>query len=102
MSAIIEIEPTHFTSTGQRYRVFHDGKVLVESCREPLCSGARALVEKGVTGRVQMRRVGRQQIDMEGLIAVLATKTVTEGQVATPRFAKWSPHWASEIGEASA
>lgn len=96
MSAIIEIEPTHVTSTGQRYRVWCDGSVLIESTREPLCNSARALVERGVTGRLQMRRRGRHQIDAEGLIAVLATLTVTEGQITGPRFAKWSPHWTGE------
>ena len=29
MSAIIDIEPTHVTGSGQRYRVYHDGDVLV-------------------------------------------------------------------------
>lgn len=96
MSAIIEIEPTHVTSTGQRYRVWHDDAVLIESTREPLCNSARALVERGVTGRLQMRRRGRHQIDAEGLISVLATLTVTEGQISGPRFAKWSPHWTGE------
>ena len=99
MSAVVDIEAIHRTSSGQRYRVYHDGAVLIESCREPLCDAARALVSKGVTGRVQMRRLGKQQIDMEGLIAVLATQTVTEGQTAAPRFADWSPHWAAEGAE---
>lgn len=99
MSAIIDIEPTHVTGSGQRYRVYHDGDVLVESCRVPLCDGARALVEKGVTGRVQMRRAGSHEIVMQGLIAVLATMTVSEGQLSGPRFAKWSPHWAAEAAQ---
>lgn len=96
MSAVIDIQRTHVTASGARYRVWHDGLILIESAREPLCSGARALVEKGVTGRVQMRRLGSEQIDMEGLIAVLAAKTVGEGQEASVRFAKWSPYEASE------
>lgn len=97
MSAIVEIEATHVTSSGPRYRVWHDGEVLVESCREPLCSAARALVERSVTGRLQMRRKGSEQIDMEGLIAVLATLTVSEGQQSGPRFARWSEY----VGEAA-
>ncbi|KFB11058.1 hypothetical protein [Nitratireductor basaltis] len=98
MSAIIEIERTHATASGERFRVWHEGEILVKSCREPLCDGARALVAKGVTGRVQMRRKGSDQIDMQGLIAVLATQTVTEGQSSGPRFTKWFQHWASEAG----
>lgn len=95
MSAIIDIEPTHLTSTGQRYRVWLGDEVLIESSREPLCESARAMVERGVTGRLQMRRRGSTRIDMQGLIAVLATLTVSEGRAHGPRFVKWSPHWAA-------
>lgn len=96
MSAIIETEMTHATASGCRYRVWHDGSVLIESCREPLTDGARALVKKGVTGRVQMRRVGASGFDIQGLIAVLATLTVSEGQTGIPRFTKWSEFVAPE------
>ena len=90
MSAIIEIEQTHVTGTGPRYSVYHDGALLIQSCRDPLTDGARALVKRGVTGRLQMKRIGSSSIDMEGLIAVLASLTVSEGQIGQPRFARWS------------
>ncbi len=96
MSATIEIEATHTTTSGSRYRVWHDGAVLIESCREPLTDGARALVKKGVTGRVQMKRLGASGFSMQGLIAVLATLTVSEGQTGIPRFTKWSEFVAPE------
>ena len=92
MSAIIETEATHITSTGQRYRVWHDGEVLIESAREPLMEAARVLSSKGVTGRLRQVRKGRTGYDIEGLIAVLAPLTVTEGQTSGPRFAKWSAY----------
>ncbi len=101
MSAVIEIESTHTTPNGQRYRVWHDGAVLIESCREPLTDGARALVKRGVTGRVQMKRVGEPGIHIQGLIAVLATLTVSEGQTNGPRFTKWSEFVAPEDREAA-
>ena len=96
MSAVIEIEPTKITGAGQRFRVWHDGEVLLPSSRNQFTDGARALVDKGVTGRLQMKRVGRDQIDAEGLIAVLATLTVSEGQNHGPLVVKLSPHWAAE------
>lgn len=96
MSAIIDIERTHLASTGARYRVWHEGEILLESTRNPLCDAARALVAQGVTGRLQMRRLGATRIDAEGLIAVLATVTVSEGQESGPRFAKWSPYRPAE------
>ena len=101
MSAIIESERTHTTASGSRYRVWHDGAVLIESCREPLTDGARALVKKGVTGRVQMKRIGVPGISMQGLIAVLATITVSEGQTNGPRFTKWTEFVAPEDREAA-
>lgn len=91
MSAVIEIEPARLTSSGQRYRVWHNSEVLLESVRDPLTNAARALIDKGVTGRLQMRRRGRPQIDAQGLIAVLATQTVSESQKSGPRFTKWVP-----------
>jgi hypothetical protein len=95
MSAVIDIERTHIAGSGARYRVWFDGDVLVDSSREPMCEAARALVDRGVTGRLQVRRLGSKRIDCEGLIAVLAARTVTEGQAHGPRFVKWSPHWAA-------
>lgn len=98
MSAIVDVEFSHTTPTGERWRVFHDGELLLKSCREPLFDGARALVAKGVTGRIQTRRNG--MICMEGLIAVCATLTVTEGQTHGPRIVKWSSHFmAKEAAE---
>lgn len=92
MSAIIEIEPTHVTGTGQRYRVWHDGNILIESARSPETEAARALSENGVTGRLRTVRKGRTGYDTEGLISVLAALTVSESQTGTPRFAKWTPY----------
>lgn len=96
MSAIIDIEVSRYAPSGTRYRIWHDGQELLSSAREPMCEAARALSLMGVTGRLQMRRLGREQIDAEGLIAILATRTVSEGQATPPRFAAWSPHSMSD------
>ena len=90
MSAVIEIEEAHRTPNGQRYRVWHEGKVLIESCRAPFGDAARVLSKMGLTGRLQSKRKGGDKIEVSGLIAVAATLTVTEGQQSGPRFAKWS------------
>ena len=96
MSAVVDIELTHYTASGARYRVMHDGAVIVKSCRDVAGPTARALSAIGVTGRVQFRRLGNSQIDFEGLIAVLATKTVTESDKTSPRMGKWNPHFMAE------
>lgn len=102
MSAIVDIEQIKIGARGYRYRVWHDGEVLVENTGEAMGAAARALVQKGVTGRMQMRRLGSPMIDMEGLIAVLATLTVSEGNDHGPRFAKWKPHWLTPDDEVAA
>ena len=97
MSAIIETEQTHVTSTGPRYRVWHNGNILIESARSPETEAARVLSGMGITGRLRSVRKGRTGYDTEGLIAVLATLTVTEGQTGGPRFAKWSAYDADPV-----
>lgn len=102
MSAIVDIEQIKIGARGYRYRVWHDGEVLVENTGEAMGAAARALVAKGVTGRMQMRRLGSSMIDMEGLIAVLATLTVSEGNDHGPRIVKWKPHWLASGDEDAA
>ena len=99
MSAIIDIEATHVTGSGQRYRVWHNGEILIESCREPLCSAARELSKAGYTGRIETRDFGSEKVKSSGLIAVLATLTVTEGQSSGPRFSKWTERQFDEAAE---
>ena len=86
MSAVIEIE--EIANRGN-YRVWHDGEMIIESCREPLTDAARIMVKKGITGRIQMKRRGSNKIDIEGLIAVLATLTVGNNNGGTPAFVKY-------------
>lgn len=88
----IEIEPAHITGTGQRYRVFHEGEIIIDSAREPLCESARFFAGAGIfEGEILMRRRGREQIDMSGNILSLIGLTVSEGQASPPRFAAWVP-----------
>ena len=39
---------------GYVYSVIHDGKLLVERSRDPECDAARALLAKGITGKLVM------------------------------------------------
>ena len=39
---------------GYRYSVLFEGKLLVENSRDPECDAARALVAKGITGKLTM------------------------------------------------
>jgi len=39
---------------GYRYSVVFDGKLLVDRSRDPECDAARALIAKGITGKLTM------------------------------------------------
>lgn len=93
MSALIEISVSHYTQNGSRYLVECEGEVLIKSARDPFSEAARALVEKGVTGRIQSRWKGSSVIALEGLIAVIATKSCSESQSSSPRIGKYAPHF---------
>jgi hypothetical protein len=86
MSAVIEVQ--EIANKGN-YKVWHDGEIIIESCKDPLTEAARVMVNKGITGRIQMKRRGSDKIDMEGLIAVLATLTVGINKWGTPVFVKY-------------
>lgn len=96
MNAYIRIdrEVSHYAGGGARYRVFCGDDVLIESCREPLYDGARALLDAGadVDAIVLLGRRGNEGYDIRGRLGYLATHTITEGQAMTPRAVPWAPH----------
>jgi hypothetical protein len=57
----IVIEPTTIRGErGQRYRVHHEGVVLLEDCWNPETDACRALTERGITGRLEVWRSGQK------------------------------------------
>jgi hypothetical protein len=88
----IEIEPTHSTGTGARYRVTHSGKTLIESARDPEYQACRALLAKGIRGELVTYRPGslvaRMRIDIE----TGAQLTIIENAKEGPRRARYRPH----------
>lgn len=97
MSGFIEIsaEVTHITKSGYRYRVFHDGDVLLESCREPFTDGARAILALGGADLddtlIYVDHKTRQP-RLRARLGYAVAHTVTEGQDHGPRFVKWEPY----------
>ena len=65
----MDIEPTHYTSTGARYRVTYLGETLIQSARDPAFEACRALLAKGVKGRLVTYSPGssvpRMRVDIE-------------------------------------
>jgi hypothetical protein len=86
----IAVEVTGYGSRGPIYRVLHGGEVLLEGCRCPLFEACRALLAKGITGRLELRRSGKASWDVAVDIAVGAKLTVIETETEGPRLGKWS------------
>lgn len=96
----VEIERTHWTATGARYRVTSSGGVLIESARDPEHEACRALLAKGITGTLVTFHPGGKVARMRLDIARGAGLTVTEGATQGPRTTRWKPFGSeSEEGE---
>jgi hypothetical protein len=87
------IEPTTIRGErGQRYRVHFQGAVLIEDCWNPEFETCRALVARGVTGRLEVWRTDKPYPDMivpdieEG-----ARWTVEENASRGPLIVPWRP-----------
>src|SRR6516162_4720328 len=64
-STRVELEPIGLTEQGQRYRVMYAGETLVEGRRNPIFDACRALLARGITGRLEVWRQGRASADMQ-------------------------------------
>ena len=88
----IEIERTHYRSTGARYRVTYLGETLVESARDPEFEACRALLAKGVTGTMVTYSHGssvpRLRVDIEKGAKLATIDNANDG----PRFGRYRPH----------
>lgn len=96
MTGFIEIIiwPTHVTGIGQRYRVEHDGYVLLESTPDPFYNSARALLDVGVDPDDVMVMVDGpcSMPSLHTRIGWAALYTVSETAAHGPQRVKWSPY----------
>lgn len=80
---------------GYRYSVLFDGNLLVDRSRDPECDAARALLAKGITGKLTLLdgKTGRPRtiVDIEK-----AAKLTVEETGTVPRFRKWRERGGSE------
>jgi len=74
---------------GQRYRVTYLGGVLLESTRNPEFDPCRALLAQGVTGYLEVWRIGRSAPDAKLDIERGAMLTTEEGDRQTLRVVGW-------------
>jgi len=87
----IEIERTHYTSTGARYRVTYLGETLIESARDPAFEACRALLARGIVGTLVTysgSSVPRLRVDIEKGAKLMTVDNAHDG----PRFGRYRPH----------
>jgi hypothetical protein len=83
------LHPIWVPKVGYRYSVVFRGKLLVERSRDPECDAARALLAKGIIGRLMLLdgKTGKPRIIVN--IEKCALLTVEEGPRG-PRFVKYT------------
>ena len=68
---------------GYRYSVIYDGKLLVDRSRDPECDAGRALLAKGITGKLTMldgkTGLPRTVIDIENAAMLTASEKSRDG-----------------------
>jgi hypothetical protein len=83
-STRVELEPIGVTEHVQRYRVMYAGEVLAEGRRNPIFDACRALLARGITGRLEVWRRGKtsadMQLDIEKGAGLMIRETATVSQ----------------------
>ena len=89
----IYIEPTSIRGDrGQYYRVNYRGAPLIDETWNPEFEACRALVARGITGRLEIWRYRQDHPDVIiPDIAKTAEWTVEENEKWGPRFTRWRP-----------
>jgi hypothetical protein len=87
----IYIDCIGYGKTGANYRITdEDGRLLVPNTRDPEFAAARALLAKGVTGRLEVWRASAMfpamTMDIEKAAGLRTMETESEG----PKFVKWN------------
>src|SRR5262245_41061940 len=95
----VDIQRTHYTSTGARYRVTYLGTTLIESARDPEFEACRALLARGITGTLVTYNPGgtvpRMRVDIEKGTKLSTVENAKDG----PRRARYRPHPSSALEE---
>src|SRR4051812_48252108 len=102
MTAVIFIGQPRFSSRGSRYDVrlradgehVHgdvNGEVIVTGSLVPFFNAARALVARGITGRLEMWDVEGSYPRLAGDIANVARLAIEETETTGPKVRHWRP-----------
>jgi hypothetical protein len=100
-STRVDLETIGLTEHGQRYRVTYVGETLVEGRRNPVFAACRALLARGITGRLEVWRPGKTSADLQLDIERGAGLTISETDKRSLQLVRWSRHPRSAVLYAS-
>jgi hypothetical protein len=87
----IDAQVVRYGARGAVYRVRYVDEVLIGACRCPLLDSCRALLARGITGRLELWRAGMATFDVACDVQVGAQYTVVESETESVRLVRWSP-----------
>jgi len=91
MAPRVEIIQAGLGSRGLRYSVTYRGAMLVENTRTPAFAACRALLARGITGRLEVWRPGKASADMQLDIETGAGLTISETDAHGLQVVPWRP-----------
>jgi hypothetical protein len=80
-----------YGARGPVYCVRYADEILIGTCRCPLFDSCRALLARGITGRLELWRAGKATFDVACDVQVGAQYTVLESETESVRLGRWSP-----------
>jgi hypothetical protein len=86
----IEAQVICYGGRGPVYRVTYAGEVLIKACRCPLFDACRALLARGMTGRLELWCPGKATFDAACDVQVGARHTIAESETRSLQLAPWS------------
>jgi hypothetical protein len=83
-----------YSTRGQLFDGWVDGRFLVKRSTTPLCDAARALLAEGVdpATKIVMRHANSPDDALRSTVGVVAGLTVKDDSVGKPVFRKWEPY----------
>jgi hypothetical protein len=87
----VDLEAIGLTEHGRRYRVTYAGQTLVEGRRNPIFDACRALLARGLTGRLEVWRQSKTSADMQLDIERAARLAIKETATESLRVVSWEP-----------
>jgi hypothetical protein len=98
LEPFLRTSTSHPDAPAQRYRVWYDGSILIEDTHNPEYEACRALLRKGVTGRLETFRSDKSDPCMILDIEMAAGLTISETTTLEPRVVPWKACSAVTVG----